>query len=231
MKKAAMSIVTAFAFLLSCITPPGLAQTENAVILHQYSGIPFDSVTPDGVPRILREKGNNRLADEYGEYPITDFGYPLYMDVNYNENYVGAYRIVLSKEGDVWGLNPEFEGMVRRDVLQFVDMEAQLSRQYGEPDCRFFYTDVSKYDVSYLTRFMFPSGTWDATKMMGVCKSDRYLMASSVWGNVELRLWVDWVNKKKSGYLTKLNLFYYDEAVFQTPKTIVEYPPEHKLTD
>lgn len=226
--KSITGICISLLLLLTGIIPSGIAEMENKGELHQYLEIPFESATPDAVSQILQKETGEGNPDQYGFYQITDFGYMWDLHVDFDEDQKSVNRVYLVRPESGWGESSEFEEKVQKDILQFIDMEAQLTVLYGEPDDRFFYTNVSKYNANYLTRFMFPSGKWDAVQMMDVCKGDRYLVASSVWGNVELRVWVDWVNKKKFGYLTKLNLFFFDEAVFQSPKTIVEYPPELK---
>lgn len=228
MKKSIIGICMTLVLSLSFVTTFGIAQTENMPELHQYLDISFDNATPDEISKILQQKTGESNPDESGSFQITDFGYSWDLHVDFNEDYRSANRIYLVRPGSGWGEGFEFEEKAQKDIAQFIDMEAQLTALYGEPDYRFFYTDVSKYNASYLTRFMFPSGTWDAAQMMEVCKGDKYLVASSIWGNVELRVWVDWINKKKFGYLTKLSMFFYDDVVFQTPTTIVEYPPELK---
>lgn len=227
MKKNPIAMVCLMiALALTSFSTTGIAQEKNESEIHHYLDISFETTTPDEIPKILQEKTGSILTDEYGMYKITDFGYEFDMQVDFNENDVGVNRITLHRAGSGWRTETEFGGLVEHDILQFIDMEAQITTQYGEPDYRFFYTDGAKYNQSGFSKFMFVDGKWNAAQMMKVCENDKYLVAYSTWGNAVLRVWVDWKNKGEYGYLSQLDL-HFDNEVFSTQKSIAEYPPEN----
>lgn len=163
MKKSVIVIFMVFVLFFSCVPISGIAQTANTTDLsftgyaetqdeqgrYLYLDIPYDTITPEGVEQLLMKKYGEIQRNEYNDnYHITDFGYPFYFAVNFNENSVGANRILLGKEGDDWGTGDAFKALYEKDIMQFVDMEAQLVQRYGEPNFRFFFT-VAK-NCSYL---------------------------------------------------------------------------------
>ncbi len=224
MQKALLRFFSlAAALILFCLPRAGYADTAQE--LHLYLGIPFDAVTPAAVGQALLDSFGEVTPGEYGDYLVDDFGYAFRMTVSFHDDLKSAYRIFLGSAENGWGTDDEFPALIRRDILQFLDMEAQLTARWGGPDIRYFYTDTTRYGLNGFTRFMFPGGVWDAEQMMRVCEEDRYLVAFSQWGNATLRLWADWKNEKKFGYLTKLDLYFDNELPDTQPPDIVAYPP------
>lgn len=225
MKKHSSSVVCLVTILIViCSTCVVYVHAENGGVLYQYLDIPFDTATPELVDQIVLEKTGSLEKNEYGNYLISDFGYDFGMQVDFNEDYKSANRVFLGIIEDCWGRGDEFKALVERDIQEFIDIETQLIERYGEPDYQYFYTDGQVYDLPGLTKFMFTDGEWDTDQMMEICEKDKLLVAFSVWGNAELRLWVNWIRECKPGYLVKLDL-YFEDQIYTSSPSIVEYPP------
>ena len=195
---------------------------------HYFLDIPAQELTPSIVEQALQDKYGEVIAGEYKDYLIEDLGYTFSMWVNYNdEAQVGAERIFMSKNESGWGLADEFEAIIIRDIEQFIVMEQELIAQYGEPTHRYFFIDTTKYNLSGFTPFMFPQSQWNAEQMLAVCKSEKLFVAFTHWDNVTIRLWVDWKNEKKFGFLSQLDWYYvYKDVTNGMQNAIVNYPPE-----
>jgi hypothetical protein len=226
MKKHPLSMFFLISLLIiTCFSFSAYAQTENGGAIHQYLDIPFDNITTEGVDQIVLGKTGAIEKNEFGYYLISDYGYDFKMQVDFNEELFSINRIFLSTIENGWGKDDEFRTLIERDVLQFMDMETQLIGQYGEPDWRGFMTVAENYSLKGSTIFMFSDSTWNTDQMMQVCNKDKYFIAYSTWGNVTLRLWVNWLEEYKRGYLTKLDLYFLRNLPQVTFPSIVEYPP------
>ncbi len=237
MRKTTAAFCVALALFLTILATSGFAQTESADETPEtkdeqgrflYLDIPYDTITPEGVEQILMEKfGKIQRNETNGHFRITDFGYPFNFTVNIKPNAIGAGRIILGREGSDWATGDTFRAMFEKDILQFVDMEAQLYKRYGDPNFRFFFTNAGNYHMKGNTRFMFPGNVWDASQMTEVCDRDRYLESYSCWDNITLRLWINWYKEEKRGYSTRLTLEFFDELYpKESPAQIIDYPPD-----
>ena len=227
MKKSLHSILCLMAVLLiTCLPFNGYAEMQDTQGRFLYLDIPYDTITPEGVDQILLDTFGEVQYNEYGKYLITDFGYDFSFAVNFNENLIGAGRVILVRPGNEWATGDAFQELFTSDIMQFVDMESQLIERYGEPHLRFFFTNAKNYNMNGLTRFMFSSGVWDTAQMIGVCSKDKYLEAYSCWDNITLRLWINGYTEDIRGFYSRLYLAFYDEL---SPKdsfvTVIVYPP------
>ena len=227
MKKTAIKILCLiWTLLVSSLPLATAAQAEVENRIHLYGGISFDSTTAEEVENALQKTvGIISIDDELSMYRISDFGYNFDVHVDFLEKGAGIDRIALYKVGNYWGRDDQFRVLAEQDILQFLDMETQMIQRYGEPDFRFFYTDEEKYKQKIFSRFMFPTDTWDAVRMMEVCDNDKYLVAHTIWGNITLRVWVNWIDERTQGYLTKLDLSFKESNPWQSIPDIVMYPP------
>ena len=219
MKRAMLALCLISALLLSFA-----AQAENAGGLREYMGIAFDTATPDTVAQIILQQNGEAEPGESDQYRITDFGYEWNMTVDYNPKGNGASRVFLARSGSGYAFDPAFEALFKKDILQFLDVEQQLIKSYGEPDARYFQSDSYKYDQKSMTNFMLASGQWSQEALEDILQCDKNLIASSEWNNVCLRLWVNWTDVRANGYLTKLDLYFLDSPLHAKPLTIIEYP-------
>ena len=216
--------------LILCLPFPGHAETQDTQEPHLYLDIPFTGITAAEVAQIIPERTgvafaiSNKVWSGKARW-IEDFGYTWNLYIDFYDNYTDINRVFLSNAENGWGRGDEVKALIRRDTLQFIDLEAQLIRRYGEPDVRFFYTNAKNYNMKGFTMFMFPGGVWDAEQIMTVCETDRLIVAFSRWGNVTIRLWVDWLEECRPGYLTQLNLYFLDKLAEPRKHTIIDYPP------
>lgn len=217
---------TIFLLLFPCL---GIAETAEPTVRYEYLGIPFDTVTPQQLEQILQEQFGEVVKDEHdNDYIVSDFGYDFYLDVDFNDNNIGAFRVTLMKTGKCYAPYDEFRDLFEKDILQFLDMEKQLSQRYGEPRWRYFTANNAKYlGHNVPMRMMFPSGQWSYEEMMSVLDNDsQTLIAYSRWENIRLEVWVDWKNEKTRGYLSKLNVFFESDSWPSSAQPmIIEYPP------
>ncbi len=227
MRKTFASLLCLTAILLiACLPIAGCAATQDEQGRCLYLDIPYNTITPDGTDQILLDTYGEIRYTEYGHYLIADFGYDFFFAVNYNESLVGAGRIILSKPDEERATGDAFITMYEKDVLQFVDMEAQLIERYGEPNFRFFFTRAGNYSMDGMTRFMFPSGVWNTVKMLDVLTKDEYLEAYSCWSNITLRLWINPRTDDPRGNYSRLTLAFYDKFYpKESPAEIIDYPP------
>ena len=101
-------------------------------------------------------------------------------------------------------------------------MEKKLIQLYGEPDYRYFYTSTA----GKWTRWMFSDEQWDLNRLRMVFDRERYIRATSIWGNVTLEVWANGVDQRTRGYLTKLKLEYNHQTVWQQSTPQVALYPE-----
>ena len=139
--------------------------------------------------------------------------------------YKDVYRTLLSSAQVSCVIAEEFDGRVQSDLLQFIDVEDQLTAMYGKPDCRFFLTNNEQNKT---TRYMFQSGTWDMEQMLHIYEKELVVAHYSIWGNVVLRTWIDAKNEKVEGkYLTRIMLYYHPNMEITTnliAAPIIQFP-------
>ena len=216
--------------LFLCLSCTGHAEPADTNGLHRYQDIPFTDINAAEIAQIIPEITGDPFEISQNVWSgesrgIEDFGYTWNLYVDFYDNYTDINRVFLESAENGWGRGDAFRTLIRRDTLQFIDLEAQLIRRYGEPDLRFFYTDARNYNLKGFTEFMFPGGVWDAEQIMAVCETDRYIVAFSRWGNVTIQLWVNWLEECKPGYLTRLGLYFLDKLPEPGEHIIMDYPP------
>lgn len=207
--------------ILSC-TGYGLAENEDG--LHLYQGIPFEGTTQEAVLQILLKKTGvpfevSNTVWSGNAYGIMDFGYKWNLQLDFNENYIGTDRILLSSAQSARVALTDFQERLRSDLLQFIDVEGQLTALYGEPDYRFFFMK------NINDKYMFPSGAWDVEQMMGVCEAHLAFKSFSIWGNVVFQTWIDALDFRYAEKpLSRVMLYYYPE-IMPAPSPITQYLP------
>lgn len=188
----------------------GLAEDE----IHLYQGIPMDGATPKIVSQILFKNQNVSFTISKEVWSgtadgIKDFGYEWNLQLDFVKDDKDVSRILLSSVQKARVAPDEFDARVKYDLLEFIDVENQLTKMYGDPDCRFFFTTDAQGKAS---RYMFQSGTWDIEQMLAVFKQKRMFIPYSVWGNVVLKAWISEQNKDIGGNsLTRIMLYYYPD--------------------
>ena len=220
-------------FLASCVrivlmtiilfcTGYGLAENEDG--LHLYQEIPFQGTSPEAVLQILMEKTGLPLEAFHEVFggkseAIMDFGYEWNLQVDFEENGTDVNRILLSRAQIARVESEEFQARLHSDLLEFIDLEKQLTALYGEPDFRFFYTETRK-DI-----YMFPNRTWKIEQMMGVFEENRVFRSFSNWGNVMLQTWIDALDVRYADKpLSRVMLSFYPESI-PPPPTIPPFLP------
>ena len=201
----------------------GLAKNQSN--LHLYQGIPFYGTSRETVLQILMEKTGLPLEAFHEIFggkseAIKDFGYEWNLQVDFLESDTTLDRILLSSAQAARVMPDEFDERLRSDLLQFIDLDGQLTALYGEPNYRFFFTETRK------KTYMFPNGTWDLEQMIGVCQDYGQFQSYSVWGNVALRIWVDFVNPRYADKpLLRVMLYYHQEIAPPPAASIVLFSP------
>ena len=227
MKYKHTTLLCLFAVLLISLPLSGYAATQDEQGRFLYLNIPYDTITPEGVDQILLDTFGDIQYNEYGDYHITDFGYDFSFAVNFNEDLRRANRIILSIPYNDSASDDAFQALFTSDVMQFVDMDAQLVGRYGEPNFRFFFTHAKNYKMKGNTRFMFPGDVWNARQMLDVLDTDRYLEAYSCWDNITLRGWINWLPDAVHGHYSRLTLAFYDTLYPKEPPfPIIGFPPD-----
>lgn len=221
-----LALICAFSF---CLT----ASAEDGGNLHHYLDIPYDSATPDMVANILAEqKGAEFLLHPSGVLSgsagdVNEFGYLFKFTHDFNENFLGTYRISLTSAQPSSFSAEECAQRIPGDLAQYLDMEAQLTALYGEPDLRLFTTGLMN-GKKYI-RFMFPDGRWSLKDMQTVCDTHQLLKAYTVWGNVTLQISIDLTQPYTEGiFYSYIKLYYYptaDEDPSMKKVTVEEYRP------
>lgn len=222
MKKCICGISLVVLLVLGSLGCIGYASAEPASTPHQYLSIPFAEATPEMVTKILLDQKG--IAFETSSktwsgkaHELDDFGYLFDLQFDFNEDYMGTNRILLSSAQPARVPSNEFQDRLQSDLLQFLDMEAQLTALYGEPDWRFFHTNSANDDKKD-TRYMFQAGVWELATMMEVCEKNLFFQSFSIWDNVVLQTWVDWAKSNTSGeYLSRVMLTYYPDLSFTAP--------------
>ena len=215
MLQKGMQRYLALAILISQFLCSTAGMAQEAGDLHLYQGIPMEGTTPEMVSKILWvQKGVPfEVATQVwsgNAYGVEDFGYRWNLQLDFNKDDTGVNRILLSGAQPA-RVEPEaFSNRVQTDLLQFIDVEKQLSALYGEPDIRFFLTVGLANPAG--ERWMFESGDWEIEPMAEVCEQNLQFQSFSVWGNVVLQTWVDRKKPNVEGkYLSRVMLYYYPE--------------------
>lgn len=116
-------------------------QAEESHEIHRFLDIPFDTSTPETVRQVLLEKEGVQISIEAFEtwiYGINEFGYPLCALFNFGSRGIGITRILLNSAQPARVEPDQFPLRFRSDMRQFIDMDAQLTALYGQPDIRYF---------------------------------------------------------------------------------------------
>lgn len=227
MKKPFLSLLClTAALLIACLPLAAHAATQDEQGRFLYLDISYDTITPDGVEQILQDTFGEIQYDAYGQYLIADFGYSFSFAVNFNENLIGAGRVILSRPGENWAASDTFQDLFPSDTAEFVSMDAQLVEQYGEPNFRYFGTLAQNYGLDNHTRFMFENGVWDAEMMEEIGNQDKLLAAYSCWDNITLTLCVSRKEEATRGCYSRLTLEFFDELYpKESPVEIISFPP------
>lgn len=227
MKKPFLSLLClTAALLIACIPLAAHAATQDEQGRFLYLDISYDTITPDGVEQILQDTFGEIQYSQYEKYLINDFGYDFAFTVNFNENLVGAGRVILVREGDTFATGDALITLFQQDVLQFIDMDAQLVERYGEPNFRYFGTYAQNYGLDNHTRFMFENGVWDAEMMEEIGTENKLLAAYSCWDNITMTLCFYWNEEKTRGCYSRLTLEFFDTLYAkESPVEIISFPP------
>lgn len=229
LKKCLSVCLSVTLLVITLYAGSGLA--ESAGEPHLYQQIPMQGTTPDEVSQLLLEKTSAAftLSDASWSgyaYGIEDFGYPWNLQLDFNENYSGVERILLSSAQSARVAPDEFSERLSSDLQQFIDVETQLTALYGEPDARYFFITGQQDGKTH--KYMFQSGTWELNQMLNVCDESPWFWAYSLWNNVMLKAWVDWESPNVNGnYLSRVMLYYYpaiDSTEGMLAAPIEQYP-------
>lgn len=225
MRKKGLAVCLSIVSVLIILSCAGSGLAENGDELHLYQGIPFEGTTREVVEHILLEETSplfevltNGVWGDDSKIGIADFGYEWNLQVDFRGK-VGIGRILLSSAQSARVAPEEFyESRLQSDLLQFIDVEGQLTDLYGEPDYRFFFTTNMK-------KYMFESGTWDIEQMMSVCEEYGEFHSWSYWGNVVLGTWIDSVSSRYADKPLSRVMLYYHPDMATIPASITQFPP------
>lgn len=221
--------------LCSLITLIAAAETTND--LHLYLDIPFHSATPQTVAAVLSQQRNvtmemdpDVVLTSYAS-GLTEWNYLFNLRWDFNEDLHSTYRVNLtSAQASSFSLD-ECAERIPADLTQYVDMEAQLTAQYGNPDHRYFTTSLMN-GKKYI-RFMFPEDCWTHDNLQSVCDTHRLLKAYTIWDNVMLEIKVDLTEPYSPGICySTITLYYYpsvDDLSFVEKYTIEPYEENRYL--
>ena len=187
----------------------GLAESDGS--LHLYREIPFETPTQEAVLEALLERADAsfRVSNEIidGKLEIFDFGYPWTLQTDFLGK-KGIDRMLLSSAQTARVEPEDWPERLRSDLLEFMDVEGQLTALYGEPDERFFFMNDGK------EKYMFADGTWEIEPMLSVYQEYRVFRSFSLWGNVVLQTWVDSLNARYADKpLSRVMLYFYPERM------------------
>ena len=208
LRRHARALLLAFILLLGCLH----AHAETTLPLHLYLGIPFDTGTVEMVTEILAKEKNaafemNPNGGLCGDARnIEEYGYLFDIQVDFSD---GQPQIGHSFETDqeIIRIPPAIERIrlnslqnaritpeegkerIPADLQQYLDMAAQLTAQYGQPDIQYF--ESSRMEDKHYIHYQFPDNRWDLDALLEVIDNDRRLTAHTVWGNVALEAKVD----------------------------------------
>lgn len=227
MKKYHHTIACLLVLLLAlCLLPAcGLGETYREP--YRFMDISYEDMTVAEAQAWLEahttEQSSGRVMDFHD--------YPMYVAVdNGDEQGRVINRIRLNDAGEAWSDAEHYREYTAQDVKIFVHLDRELTKQYGEPDRRYFVSGNNKYQGKLPKGwlFMFPDGQWTEERLMQVFDTDDQLLrAYSVWNNVVLELWVrgDW--ETQFGFCNLLSVQYYGyEQTYTQDMVMLDYPPE-----
>jgi len=191
-----------------------------------YLDIPFAELSFEELADLLLTKKQVILEQPYSTADasgLADFGHTFQFSAFYDSAGV-IERIVLTPEGEAFAAGEAFSQLVNQQILQFVDLDQQLTDLYGEPDIRFFWAGEGKYQMTLHEAFMPANNEWSAEQLMKVFDNDRILRARSVWNNVILEFWPNGIKETPRGYLTKLTFTYENQTIDGPVQTLFPYP-------
>ena len=232
-KNANVVLFLVSALLILCLPFASFAAEANERVLHPFLGLSFDTTTPDDAEQAMLAKygvGWDPAYEHYRLDGVKEFGHEFSIGWEFNRNQVGITRIFMSPaHTNIWsGETEEFVGMLRRDIADFILLDNLITKQYGQPDFRFFHTDGAKYGVKGVVKAMFSDGLWDAEQIMEICRADKGTMAFAIWGNVELKYWATWCDPGPKKSKSCITLYYYDTMYDLDASDILSYPPAAK---
>ena len=211
--------------LLNGLFGVGCALAESEGSLHLYREIPFETPTQEAVLEVLLKKtdASFRVSNEIidGRLEIFDFGYPWTLQTDFLGK-KGIDRMLLSSAQTALVEPEDWPARLRSDLLEFMDVEGQLTALYGEPDERFFFMNDGK------EKYMFADGTWEIEPMLSVYQEYRVFHSFSLWGNVVLQTWVDSLNARYADKpLSRVMLYFYPERM-PSAAPILPYQPSQE---
>lgn len=223
-----MILLTTLLMAVSLCLPSLAAGIEKP---HDYLDIPYDTATPEIITTILAEKKNaafqlhpDGVLSGKAE-GVNEFGYEFTFTHDFNEHFLGTYRISLTSAQPSSFSQEEYAARIPADLAQYVDMETQLTDLYGEPDRRYFITSLMN-GKKYI-RFMFPDGRWSPETMQAVCDAHQLLKAYTIWDNVVLEIKMDLTQPYTEGiFYSYITLYYYpsvDDLSFVEKYDIQQY--------
>ena len=191
-----------------------------------YLDIPFSAISFEELADHLLAKKQVVLEQPYSTADasgLKEFGQTFLFSAYYDPN--GAInRIVLKPEGEAFASGKAFAELVKQQANQFVDLDAQLSALYGEPDIRYFWAGKDKHRMTLYEAYMPDENDWTVEQLISVFENDRVLRARSVWNNVILEFWPDGAKRTPRGYLTKLTLSYENRTIDGPIEILFRYP-------
>ncbi len=222
-KRMGIVFLTVSLLLSSLFFGYGLAENDGS--LHLYREIPFETPTQEAVLEALLEKADAsfRVSNEIidGKLEIFDFGYPWTLQTDFLGK-KGIDRMLLSSAQTARVEPEDWPARLRSDLLEFMDVEGQLTALYGEPDERFFFMNDGK------EKYMFADGTWEIEPMLSVCQEYRVFRSFSLWGNVVLQTWVDSLNARYADKpLSRVMLYFYPGRM-PSAAPILPYQPSQE---
>ena len=225
MKKRMGIVFLTVGLLLSSLFFVGYGLAENDGSLHLYREIPFETPTQEAVLEALLEKtdASFRVSNEIidGKLEIFDFGYPWTLQTDFLGK-KGIDRMLFSSAQTARVEPEDWPSRLRFDLLEFIDVEGQLTALYGEPDERFFFMNDGK------EKYMFADETWEIEPMLSVYQEYRVFHSFSLWGNVVLQTWVDSLNARYADKpLSRVMLYFYSERM-PSAAPILPYQPSQE---
>lgn len=199
------------ALLLSISTcAAGLAEGEA---LHLFLDIPFDVSISEFAQRVEEATGvQNGSIDSVGSYAVPELpylGYPmrLYAD----QHHPGIARVLLECiHSDRPTTEAAFWEAARPELEQFMDMEAQLTALWGEPDKRWF-------TIGPVTpQYMLADGEWALEPLMRIGQENEGSLAVySTWNNVSLSVMLSRLGLTNRRYpvVQRIQLAYHDKPL------------------
>lgn len=206
--------------LLSLLT---IAVKASADEIHTYLNLSYTDTTAEEAAKILLDKrdvefevSQKVLSGKAQNVP--EFGYLFDVQIDFRGKYRGINRILLHSAQPVRIPEKDFKQRALQDLQEFVDVERQLTEQFGKPDEQFFY-------INKTGSYMFASGQWELEQFELLCLPGMIWKAYSVWENVVLHSWIDWSRPNVQGeYLSRVMLYYYPDKVDMLKKPTETYP-------